>query len=271
MSQYSKSWNLMDKITAVIARVCAWALLAVSLLLVQCSSYVAPQNDENHYTDDEVYQKTEQLLDHGEYLHAVEWLEYYQSHYPDGAHAKAVQVHLVYANLAYQRYEDALMEADRYDRQYPRGGDADYVLYLRGTANLAMSGDLLEKWLGADPAMRDAIFLTNAEKAFRQLTTSYPRSPYAELAMQQLIRLQRMMASREVHTAMFYRDKDAYVACVKHAMNAVNSFADTEEAKQGADVAAECYRALKLEGMADQVLEDKGKVYTILPVNSKDE
>jgi outer membrane protein assembly factor BamD len=229
--------------------------LALGLLLIGLAGCakkdVDPYAIYRNKTSDELFNGGEKALAHKKYDIAVKQFEALDAIYPFGPHAQQGQLDIIYAYYMNDDEASSTVAADRYIRLYPRGRNVDYAYYMRGIVGFNQGLSWLQKMVGVDPAPRDISTIQQSFSSFDMVVTQFPDSYYAPDAMVRMTYIRNLLARREVMTAQFYFEHQAYVAAANRASYVVQHFEGSPQVVKALAVMVKSYRALRLTQMAN--------------------
>lgn len=212
--------------------------LAAALLLAGCGG--APKDDPTAaWNPDQLADTARHEVQAGHWDAARDLLSKLENRYPGTLYAQQALLDEAYVNWKAGENEVALVELERFQRLYPAHPAMDYVLYLKGMANLAASRVTVASFILKDQTERDTNQLRAAFMAFSELRKRFPDSQYAPDAMIHITELANVIAMNEVYVARYYFDHGAYVAAANRAQGVVNDFGE------GVPAAEEAFYILK--------------------------
>ncbi|MGH8171779.1 MAG: outer membrane protein assembly factor BamD [Rhodanobacteraceae bacterium] len=236
------------------------ALVGLFVALAGCSLFNRGKRGEPMDTlpVDQLYQQGVNALDAGNNDFAARSFERLIARFPFGPYTEQSQINLAYAQYKDDKPDDAYSTVNRFIKTYPTHKHIDYAYYLRGLINFNRSAGFLERYVGLDMSKRDQANLRQSFDDFGALISRYPNSRYAEDARQRMIFLRNMMASSELHVAMFYLRRNAYVAASNRAKSIVETYPQSPQAGDALAIMVISYKQLgqdKLSEDADRVLK----------------
>ena len=155
------------------------------------------------------------------------------------------QINLAYAQYKDNKPDDAYSTVNRFIKTYPTHRHIDYAYYLRGLINFNRSAGFVERWVGQDMTKRDQANQRQSFDDFTALITRYPNSAYAEDSRQRMIYLRNMMAESELHIAVFYFRRNAYVAAANRAKSIIETYPQSPQAGDALAIMVESDRAAR--------------------------
>lgn len=257
------------------------AVAAAAALLVACSSdpdRPPPANPfkpeqtsarEQRLAAGQLYKLARESLDNGDYQAAIQRYGQLSLRFPFTDYAIQGQLESIYAKYRSFLPDEALADADRFTRDYPRHAQAAYVQYLKGLINFDRDSGIFES-LGFDTTRRDA---GNARKSFDDfalLVQKYPASPYAADARSRMIHLRNRIAAHELTVVEYYVRRGAFVAASKRAEQIVAQYPGAPATIRALELLAESYDTL---GLTDQAGDARrlGEAYRAAQVTAAPE
>ena len=246
--------------------------LALSLIL-GLNGCASQKKKEDNRPPEEIYLDSQRALKKGNYTDAIEYLSSLQSRYPFGSYAQQAQLELIFAHYKKQEWEDAVIAADRFIKDYPNHRHIDYAYYMKGVCNYERSLGLLEKSL---PRMStgnsDPQFAKSAFDSFSLLVRRYPASEYAVDARQHMIFLRNRLAEHELASIDYYYRRGAYVAVIRRGEDLLSRYQGTPSAFEALELMAKSYRKLGKNDLAEQteqLLTESKKAQAATPIEPK--
>lgn len=239
------------------------ALVAVATLAVAisaCSSdpnRPAPNNPfkpeqvsarEQRLQAGELYRLARGALDSSDFSGAILRYNQIALRFPFTDYAVQAQLEKIYALYRNFQHDEALTEADRFLRDYPRHAHADYLQYLKGLVN-AERDEGFTSALGFDTRARDVSNLRRAFDDFALLVQKHPQSRYAGDGRQRMVALRNRIAEHELTVVEYYVRRGALVAAAKRAEQIVSQYPGAPASLRALELLAVSYDGL---GMKDQ-------------------
>ncbi|WP_392564534.1 outer membrane protein assembly factor BamD [Orbus wheelerorum] len=223
-------------------------IAAMTGLLMACSS---SKPDVDNVPEKDLYTKAEQELQNGNIRSSITILEALDKAYPFGPYSQQVQLDLIYAYYKSGDLPVAIASIDRFLKLNPTHPNVDWVIYIRGLANMAQDDNQIQGWFNVDRADRETSYAQAAFKDFTYLVANYPDSPYSYDAEKRLIALKDRLAKYQLKVAQYYTDRGAYVAVVNRVKDMLVTFSDTDSAKHGLLLMRNAYTQLGLTDEAE--------------------
>jgi outer membrane protein assembly factor BamD len=125
----------------------------------------------------------------------------------------------------------------------------------------------LERKFNVDLSQRPPINATKSFEAFQQLIEKYPHSIYVSDSQQRMVFLRNRLADFELHVALYYMRRGAYVGAINRAKYCIENYDGAPAVKGSLKVLVDAYRDLKMMDLA----ANTQRVYTEnYPASSKD-
>jgi outer membrane protein assembly factor BamD len=246
------------------------AAFMLAVFLVGCSS-VGTREETANWPAEKMYQTAHDAMEDGNYTRALELYQLLEARYPYGRFAQQAILEEAYTNYRTNETAAAIVDCDRFIRLYPNHPNVDYAYYLKGLVyfreDQGISGYLHEN----DMSQHDPSQLTAAFAAFSDLAQRYPDSIYAKDARARMLYLSDAMGMYQVHVAMYYYNRGAYLSAVNRAKRALTEHPRTPSNEQALSIMVFGYEKLGLKDLsndAKRVLETsypKSKYLTRLP------
>jgi len=229
------------------------ALLALLVALAGCSLFHRGKKGDPMDTlpVEQLYQQGVDALTAGNNDFAARSFERLIARFPFGPYTEQSQINLAYAQYKNDKPDDAYSTVNRFIKTYPTHRHVDYAYYLRGLINFNRSAGFIERYVGQDMTKRDQANLRQSFDDFGALLTRYPQSLYAEDSRQRMIHLRNMMATADLHVAMFYLRRTAYVAASNRAKTIVETYPQSPQAGDALAVMVMSYKKLGQDKLAD--------------------
>lgn len=237
------------------------AVAALAAVVSACSSdpdRLPPQNPfkpeqttarEQRLQAAELYRLARAALESSDFTGAIQRYGQLSLRYPFTDYAVQGQVERVYAMYRNYQPEEALAEAERFLRDYPRHEHAAYVQYLKGLIGFDRDRGLAES-VGFDTTRRDTSNLRRSFDDFGLLIQRYPQSPYVADARSRMIYLRNRLAAHELTIVEYYMRRGAYVAAAKRAEQIVTQYPGAPATLNALVLLEQSYDALGLDTQA---------------------
>ena len=227
--------------------------LLVLLLTAGCAG-LQEADETSDWSASEIYEEAKLALNDGNYERALKLYGKLEARFPYGRFAQQAQLETIYAHHKADEPEAAIAAADRFIKLHPRHPNVDYAYYMRGLASFDVSNGFLERFFPSDPAERDPARAREAFRHFRELTTKFPDSRYAEDAIKRMTYLRNNLARHEIQVAQYYMRRDAYLAAVERAQYVLESYESTPAVPEALGIMVSAYRKMEMEELAEDTL-----------------
>ncbi|MEQ1439627.1 outer membrane protein assembly factor BamD [Fontimonas sp. SYSU GA230001] len=197
----------------------------------------------------ELYRLARQALESSDFTTAIQRYGQLSLRYPFTDYAVQGQVERIYAMYRNYQPDEAMADAERFLRDYPRHEHAAYVQYLKGLINFDRDRGLADS-LGFDTTRRDTSNLRRAFDDFSLLIQRYPQSPYVADARARMIWLRNRLATHELTVVEYYMRRGAYVAAAKRAEQIVTQYPGAPATLNALVLLEQSYDALGLDAQA---------------------
>ncbi len=225
------------------------ALLASVALVAGCAS--SNEDKTANWSTEKIAAEARDELSSGGYDKAIPLLEKLEGRAAGTPLAQQAQLDKAYAQYKGKEKAQALATLERFIKLHPASPALDYALYLKGLINF--NDDLgMFSWLSKqDLSERDQKAAKDSFETFRELTTRFPNSRYAQDARARMTYIVNSLAQYEVHVARYYYDRGAYVAAIARAQRAVADYDAVPATEEALYILIKSYDALGLTQLRD--------------------
>ncbi len=239
------------------------AVAALAVVLCACSSdpdRPSPSNPfkpeqtsarEQRLQVEQLYRLARESLDTSDFQTAIQRYGVIILRHPFTDYAIQSQLEKVYASYRNYQFDEALVDADRFLRDYPRHAQADYIHYLKGLISAERDRGFTAG-LGFDTRARDVTNLRRAFDDFALLIQKYPDSRYVGDARQRMIDLRNRIADHELTVVEYYIKRGALVAAAKRAEQVVAQYPGAPASLRALDLLQQSYSGLGLTDLATE-------------------
>ena len=190
----------------------------VVLVLAGCSGFnlFGPSKikEEPIIPAETLYQQALDNMDTQRYQTAIGQLEKLERQHPRSPLAEKSKLMQVYAYYRIGKFSEAILAADRFMALYPSGKDVPYVLYLKGNSYFGQIKDIT----------RDQQLSRDAIDVYTQLINNYPKSEYAADAKEKLLVAVDQLAGKEMSVGRYYLGNGQYTAAINRFRTVVEQF-----------------------------------------------
>lgn len=212
--------------------------------------FPAEEDETRGWSANKLYSAAKDAMKGGDFETAIRYYESLEAQYPFGPYAMQAQLDLAYAYYQYDEPESALAAADRFLKLHPQDPSAAYAWYLRGIVNFNANTGLFERFLPTDPSQRDPGAAREAFQDFKQVVERFPDSEYARDARARMLFLRNNLARHELHVALYYMDRGAYLAAANRAMYVVENYQRSPVMKEALLTMIAAYDRLGMDDLA---------------------
>ena len=142
----------------------------------------------------EAYKEGKRALDEGDILFAVKKFNEAEILFPQSIWAPRSALMAAYSYYSYAYYGDAINEAERYLKRYPKDKNLAYAHYIIG----------LSYYENIQDEKRNLKPLLEAKKKFHFLLLNYPNTDFALDAKYKLDLIEDILASKEIYIGKYY-------------------------------------------------------------------
>lgn len=217
------------------------AALLAGLLVAGCGAGSDAPPDYVERPVEELYNTAQDLLDEGQFADAAVAFEEVERQHPYSTWATRSMFMSAYAYYEAQRYDDAIIAAERFIEWNAGSENVPYAQYLIGMSYYERISDV-----GRDQKMTG-----DARAAFTELVRRYPRTPYARDAGLKLDLIRDHLAGKEMEVGRFYLNRSDYVAAINRFTRVVEEYQTTTHVPEALHRLVEAYLAL---GVRDEAL-----------------
>ena len=180
------------------------------------------------------------LLD-GSYEDAASAFEEVERQHPYSVWSTKAQVMAAYAFYMDNKYDSAIIAAERFISLHPGNEEASYALYLVGLSYYEQISDV-----GRDQGMTEL-----ALSSFEAVIRRFPESSYAKDARLKMGLARDHLAGKEMEIGRTYQSLDLYVAAINRFRQVVEKYQTTSHVPEALHRLAESYLALGLTAEAE--------------------
>jgi outer membrane protein assembly factor BamD len=214
----------------------AAALTAGVLLVSACGS------TEETYVEkpvEELYNTAMDQLQSGDLTAAAKNFDEVERQHPYSAWARKAQLMAAYAYYQTNKYDDAILAAERFLQLHPGNKDAAYAHYLIAISYYEQITDV----------GRDQRTTQRALNALQEVVDRYPSSEYARDARLKLDLARDHLAGKEMEIGRYYLKRGQYTAAINRFREVIEKYQTTTHVPEALHRLTEAYLAL---GVADE-------------------
>lgn len=215
-------------------RVCA--LLAL-LALIGCEA------DRDAYRErpvEELYNQAMDRLADGQVQLAAKGFEEVERQHPYSVWSRKAQLMAAYSSYLANRYDEAILAAERYLQLFPGSRDAPYALYLVAISHYEQIVDV----------GRDQRVTRQALNGLQQVVDRFPDSDYARDARLKIDLTRDHLAGKEMEIGRYYLKRKEYGAAINRFRAVVEQYQTTSHVPEALHRLTEAYLALGVKDEA---------------------
>lgn len=220
-------------------------------LLGGCGLLPEQIDETASWSANKLYTEAKSNMTDGAYDKAIKYFEKLEARFPFGRYAQQAQLEVAYAYYRQGETASAIAACDRFIRLHPNHPNVDYAYYLKGLANFNEDLGLIGYITLQDLTERDPKAARDSFEALKVLVTKYPESKYTPDATARMKYLVNAMASHEVHVALYYMKREAYVAAVNRAQTAIKTYPDAPANEEALFIMVKAYDLLGMNDLRD--------------------
>ena len=156
-----------------------------------------------------------------------------------------------YSFYAWAYYGDAISEAERYLKRYPKDKNLSYAHYIIG----------LSYYENIQDEKRNLKPLLEAKKRFHFILLNYPNTDFALDAKYKLDLIEDILASKEIYIGKYYLKKNKWIPAIKRFKIVVNEYGNTIYVEEALHRLVEIHYKLGLEKEAKKYASVLGYNY----------
>ena len=161
-----------------------------------------------------LYASALQDMDNGRFMSSIKTLQKLERQHPYSDFNERAKLMEVYGNYRMNKYDEAVLAADRYLALFPGSKEVPYVLYLKGSSYFAEIKDIT----------RDQQISRNAIDTFELLIANYPKSDYAKDAREKMSVGTDQLAGKEMSVGRYYLGNGQYGAAINRFKVVVDKY-----------------------------------------------
>jgi len=209
-------------------------IIASLLALAACSS--KPEEYIERPVE-ELYNEAMDLIDKSEYQRATKAFEEVERQHPYSVWATKAQLMSAYAMYERNRYDDALVQLERFIQLHPGNKDTAYAYYLKGLCYYEQVTDV----------NRDQKMTEMAMKSLQEVIDRFPGSPYARDARLKVDLARDHLAGKEMNIARYYQGRKQWLAAINRYKIVVEQYQTTTHVAEALHRLVEIYLTLGMD------------------------
>ena len=210
------------------------------LALTVAAALAACSEKKDEYVErpvEELYNEAMDLIDKNEYQRAAKAFEEVERQHPYSVWATKAQLMAAYALYERNKYDDALIQLDRFIQLHPGNRDAPYAYYLKALCYYEQITDV----------RRDQKMTEMAMKSLQEVIDRFPASTYAKDARLKVDLARDHLAGKEMAIGRYYQEKGQWLAALNRYKAVVESYQTTTHVAEALHRMVEIYVTLGLD------------------------
>lgn len=206
-------------------------LAGLGLGLLGCSS---TDKDKNRYVErpvDQIYNEALNSLNAGEYEKAAKQFDDVEREHPYSVWATKAELMAAFAHYEANKYDDAILAAQRYIQLHPGDKDTAYAYYLIAICYYEQIADV----------QRDQKITEQALAALREVVRRYPNSAYARDARLKIDLARDHLAGKEMAIGRYYETHGDCLAAINRYRVVIEKYQTTRHVPEALERLTECY------------------------------
>ncbi|MEC7488722.1 MAG: outer membrane protein assembly factor BamD [Pseudomonadota bacterium] len=235
---------MLDSVSRQIA-----VALSVCMALSACGG-----NDKTVYIEEKVeplYNEAVNSLETGYYAFAAKKFDEVDRQHPYSIWAIKAQLMSAYSNYQANKYDEAIIDLDRFIRLHPGNRDIAYAYYLRALAYYERISDV----------SRDQFMTERALASLTEVIRRFPNSKYARDAKLKVDLTRDHLAGKEMQVGRFYLTRKHYLAAINRFRRVIDNYQNTTHVPEALHRLVESYTALGIKEEARKVASVLGHNY----------
>jgi outer membrane protein assembly factor BamD len=226
----------------------------VSLAATACSEGERPAKSALEYTENarREYEAGARAVESENYESAAELLNEVRRKYGYSRYARLAELRLADADLAQDKYAEAITGYKAFAHDYPNDPEVPYARFQ--VAN-AQYDSVSQSVLMAPLEERDLAAVNDCLGTIRDFISDYPRSPHMDELRYMRAVVVGLLARHELYVARFYLGKDNFDAAVARCEHALNAFDSSGLEAEALVLLGEIFMKKKEPDKARQALE----------------
>ncbi len=210
------------------------------LALTVAAALAACSEKKEEYVErpvEELYNEAMDFIDKNEYQRAAKAFEEVERQHPYSVWATKAQLMAAYALYERNKYDDALIQLDRFIQLHPGNRDAPYAYYLKALCYYEQITDV----------RRDQKMTEMAMKSLQEVIDRFPASTYAKDARLKVDLARDHLAGKEMAIGRYYQEKGQWLAALNRYKAVVESYQTTTHVAEALHRMVEIYVTLGLD------------------------
>jgi len=223
-------------------------VVALALGVSACGKKDAP------YVEREVndlYNSAMDALESGELIEAVRLFDEVERQHPYSSWATKAQLMSGFAQYMNNRYDEAILQLNRFIELHPGNRDVAYANYVKALCYYEQISDVA----------RDQQMTSRALDALEEVVRKYPDSQYARDARLKIDLTRDHLAGKEMSVGRYYLTRGNYLAAINRFRKVVDEFQTTSHVPEALHRLVEAYTVIGLTDEARKAASVLGHNY----------
>jgi outer membrane protein assembly factor BamD len=190
-----------------------------------------------------LYNEAMDLIDKDEYYKAAKAFDEVERQHPYSVWATKAQLMGAYALYERNKYDDAIINLDRFIQLHPGNKDIAYAYYLKGLCYYEQITDV----------SRDQKMSEQALKTLQEVVDRFPASPFARDAKLKVDLARDHLAGKEMNVGRYYLRTNQYLAALNRFRAVVEQYQTTTHVPEALHRMVEIYTILGLPDDARRI------------------
>jgi outer membrane protein assembly factor BamD len=212
------------------------SLLAACALLVIAGCGSTEKETYVEAPVEKLYNDATDALINNQYAVASKMFDEVERQHPYSVWATKAQLMSAYALYQRNRYDESLVQLERFIQLHPGNRDAPYAYYLKALNFYEQIADV-----GRDQRLTD-----QALKALEEVVRRFPESVYARDARIKIDLTRDHLAGKEMEIGRFYEKQGQQVAAINRFRRVIERYQTTTHVPEALSRLTECYLAVGL-------------------------
>lgn len=212
------------------------AVLAIFLAASVLSACSSKKEEYVERPVEDLYNEAMDLVEKNEYQRAAKSFEEVERQHPYSVWATKAQLMGGYVLYERNKYDDALVQLERFIQLHPGNRDAAYAYYLKALCYYEQISDVT----------RDQRITDQALKALAEVVDRFPATSYARDAKLKIDLTRDHLAGKEMSIGRWYQKRGQHLAALNRFKAVLEQFQTTSHVPEAMHRMVEVYLALGL-------------------------
>lgn len=210
----------------------AFAVALAAFFIAACE----PKDEEAYIEQavEDLYNLAMDSLSIEDYKRAVRQFDEVERQHPYSVWATRSQLMSAYASYMLNKYDEAIISAERFAQLHPGSRDVAYAYYLIAICHYEQIADVA----------RDQKITEQALNALEEVVRRFPQSEYARDARVKMELTRDHLAGKEMNIGRFHLDRKLYVGAINRFRAVIENYQTTSHVPEALHRLTESYLAL---------------------------